>query len=247
MEVSVQDRGADEKGVYTFCYAEDRPDLAPYSGPDWCCYWWKNADIENYLKTAGSLETIGRTQPTTDKAGWVGNIYSPMADVPEFKTRPLLKEMGDKNPSLMEIIHVSPVGGQIVSVQNYMTLEDQVRRYKFLIDIGGNGYSGRFKMLLWSGRPVLLVKRRYIEYFYKHLVPYQHYIPVKEDLSDLLEQVQWCRSHPQQASEIGANALLFAKEHFSLENILRNVHATAMACHHYQKSKTTNHPKPSQA
>jgi len=241
VQVSVQDRGCDEKGVYTFCYAEDRPDLAPYSGPDWCCYWWKTADIDNYLKTAGLLETIGKTKPTTEKAGWVGNIYSPLADVPEFKTRPLLKKMGDKNPSLMEVIHVSPIGGEIVSVPNYMTLEDQVRRYKYLIDIGGNGYSGRFKMLLWTGRPILLVKRRYIEYFFKHLVPYQHYIPVKEDLSDLVQQIHWCRTHPQEVSEIGANALLFAKQHFRLENILQNVYTTATACRDYHKKKKNSH------
>ena len=237
VEISVQDRGSDDKGVYTFCYAEDRPDLAPYSGPDWCCYWWKNANINNYLVMASLLETIGKTRSTTEKAGWVGNIYSPLGDVPESRTRPLLKTIAEKNPSLLEAIHVSPVDGQIVQVPHYMTLEDQVRRYRYLIDIGGNGYSGRLKMILWSGRPILLVKRRYIEYFYKHLIPYQHYIPVKEDLSNLIVQVQWCRSHPKEASQIGANALLFAKKHFSLEKMLENVYLTLVACRNYREMK----------
>lgn len=241
VQISIQDRGSDEKGVYTFCYPDDSPDLAPYCGPDWCCYWWKTANINNYLVTARLLETMGKQKPTTKKAGWVGNIYSPLADVPESKTRPLLKKIAEKNPSILEAIHVSPVNGQIVQVPNYMTLDDQVRRYKYLIDIGGNGYSGRLKMLLWTGRPILLVKRRYIEYFYKDMVPFQHYIPVKEDLSDLVQQIQWCRSHPKEASQIGENALLFAKKTFSLEQMLESVYLTLVACRDYHKNNISSY------
>lgn len=240
VEVSVQDRGSEDLGVYTFCYPEDRPELAPFSGPDWCFYWWKSANIHNYLATSMLLETIGKTPASTEKAGWVGNVKSPLSDVPEFKTRPLLKEMAEKNPSLLEVIHVAPIDGQInENNQDYLTLEEQISRYKYLIDIGGNGYSGRLKMILWSGRPVLLVQRRYIEYFYKDLIPYEHYIPVKEDLSDLLQQIEWCRSHPQKASTIGKNALTFARHHFALEKILENVFKVMVSCRDYQSTKKT--------
>lgn len=238
VEVSVQDRGADALGVYTFCHPADRPDLAPYSGPDWCCYWWKSANITNYLETARSLEKIGQSPPLTRKAGWVGNIHSPLPDVPEFKTRPLLQTIAQKNPSLLEVSHVPPTDGKIgPKIKDYMTLEDQVRRYACLVDIGGNGYSGRLKLILWSGRPVLLVERRYIEYFFQDLVPYRHYIPVKEDLRDLVQKLRWCHSHPEEASQIGRNALQFAKEHFTLEKILYRVFLTATACRNYKASQ----------
>lgn len=236
--ISTQDRGAGEYGVYTFCYPADRPDLSFYSGPDWCCYWWWSANIPNYLTLAHSLEQKGSTKPMTQKAGWVGNINSPLPDVPEHRTRPLLQEFAKQHPHLLESIHVSPVDAHVnTTVRNYRSLEQQVERYQYLIDIGGNGYSGRLKMIMWSGRPILLVQRRYIEYFYKDLIPYHHYIPVREDLSDLIEQIQWCRRNRAKTLEIGRNSQQFARKHFHLKTILESVHRTLLHCHQWKHIK----------
>ena len=101
----------------------------------------------------------------------------------EHITRPLLKKIGDENPNLFDIVQVSSVHDS-----TYISLP-QLTKYKYLIDIGGNGYSGRLKYLLYSNRPLLIVDRDSIEYFYNDLIPYIHYIPIKIDLSDLLEQV----------------------------------------------------------
>lgn len=78
--------------------------------------------------------------------------------------------------------------------------------YRFLIDIGGNGYSGRLKLLLFSRHPLLIVDRDYIEFFHSSLVPYVHYVPVKMDLSDLLEKARWIRDNYEKRLEIAANA-----------------------------------------
>lgn len=238
VNISTQDRGSDEYGVYTFCYPAERPDLQPYSGPDWCFYWWRSAQIPNYIVLSKSLEKNGQSKAITNKAGWVGNIYSPLPDVPEYGTRPLLKKIADNHPDLLEVLHVSPVDAQVNNkVKNYRTLEEQVRRYKYLIDIGGNGYSGRLKMIMWSGRPILLVQRRYVEYFYKDLIPYQHYIPIREDLNDLVKQIKWCRKNPMKATEIGNNCKEFAKQQFNLEKILENVNKTVIQCKNVKSSK----------
>lgn len=237
VEISTEDRGTDRLGVYTFCYPEDRPELARYCGPDWSCYWWKDANISNFLETAKILEKVGKKKPATTKAGWVGNISSPLSDVPEFHTRPLLYKIAKQNPQIMEAIHVSPVNNIIdKETKNYLTLGEQVARYSYLIDIGGNGYSGRLKYLLWTGRPLLIVKRKYIEYFHADLIPYHHFIPVKEDLSDLVVQIEWCRLYPEKTAMIAVNALEFARKKFSLHNILRDVFHTLTLCAQYKKS-----------
>jgi len=76
--------------------------------------------------------------------------------------------------------------------------------------VEGRGYSARLKILLFSGRPVLLQERAWCEWWHFELVAFEHYIPVKEDLSDLLEMVSWARDHPEEADKIAKAAKLFA-------------------------------------
>lgn len=239
VDIYTGDRGYEQMGIYTFCYPQDKPELLPYCGPDWCFYWWKSGNILNYMKEVKYLQEVGSEPPLTEKAGWVGNIHSPLRDVPEYKTRPLLYEIAKSNPSSLEVVHVQPMNGEISkNNDNYQSQGSQVKRFKYLIDIGGNGYSGRLKMLMWSQRPILLVDRRYVEYFHKDLVPYKHFVPVHKDLSNLMEQIQWCNQHPQETHAIAQNALRYAQQHFKLEEILRNVHETSKRCVDYKKKQT---------
>jgi hypothetical protein len=46
---------------------------------------------------------------------------------------------------------------------------------------------------------------------------YVHYVPVNEDLSDLVEKLEWAKAHDQEAKEIAANAHQFACEHIAQE------------------------------
>ena len=94
---------------------------------------------------------------------------------------------------------------------------DLVKKYAFLIDIEGIGYSGRLKFLLWSQRPVLLVERPYKEYFFKDLIAWTHYIPVKRNLSDLFFKMNWCLKNKSRVAKIAANALEFSKKHLTRE------------------------------
>jgi len=73
------------------------------------------------------------------------------------------------------------------------------------------------KYFLWSNRPVLLVDRPYKEYFFEHLKEWEHYIPVKRNLSDLMPKIVWCFKNPEKAKEIAANALEFSKTHLTRE------------------------------
>ena len=113
----------------------------------------------------------------------------------------------------------------------YMTIPDLVKRYAVLIDVEGVGFSARVKYLLWSHRPLLLVERPYKEYFFEYLKEWVHYIPVKRDLSDLVERAQWCMDHYDEAVKIAEQAYQFAKEHLTREacykkwdDIIMNAH-----------------------
>ncbi|KAJ7735937.1 glycosyl transferase family 90-domain-containing protein [Mycena metata] len=73
--------------------------------------------------------------------------------------------------------------------------------YKYLLDVDGMTYSGRFLGILRSGGLVFKATV-FEEYFNDWIRPYEHYIPVLPDLSDLLQKVEWARAHDAEARMI---------------------------------------------
>lgn len=53
----------------------------------------------------------------------------------------------------------------------------------------------------------------YFEHFYNDLQPYVHYIPIKADLSDLLEKIRWAKAHDNEVRKIGAQGRGYAVNH----------------------------------
>ena len=66
--------------------------------------------------------------------------------------------------------------------------------YMAVLDMDGNSWSSRFGTLLCHNSVVIKIEPKYVEYFYSDLGPWTHYIPVKDDLSDLHENVAWALS-----------------------------------------------------
>lgn len=80
-------------------------------------------------------------------------------------------------------------------------------QYKYVVDIDGNSnaFSGLFCSLL-GGSCVLKVGSvgPYRQWYYDDLVPWLNYVPVRADLSDLAEIIDWVRTHDAQVAEIAA-------------------------------------------
>jgi hypothetical protein len=100
--------------------------------------------------------------------------------------------------------------------KEYMSMEDQARKYKYVVYIEGNcGWADRLKTQLALGMTILLQENFCHEFFLPLLRPWVHYIPVQNDLSDLVDKLRWAHSHPTEAREIGLNAAEFAHRHLS--------------------------------
>ena len=54
---------------------------------------------------------------------------------------------------------------------------------------------------------MLKMESQYREHFYRHLEPFQHYVPVRGDLSDLTERIEWARRNDAEAKTIAENAV----------------------------------------
>lgn len=85
-------------------------------------------------------------------------------------------------------------------------------RYQLLIDIDGNSNSWPgFFMKLGSGSCVLKVSSKYnfFQWYYRHLRPWKHYVPVENETADLEEKVRYLIANETVAEEIATNSCDF--------------------------------------
>lgn len=92
--------------------------------------------------------------------------------------------------------------------------------YKYTINVDGHVSAFRLSLELESGMCVLLVDSPYKIWYKTLLKPYEHYIPVKRDLSDLLSQIKWCKENDEKCRKISKNAKKFALKYLSKDGIL---------------------------
>lgn len=123
-----------------------------------------------------------------------------------------------KNTPYFDTIHSD------LPLVDFVGVEEQAS-YKYIINIDGHVSAYRLSMELSMGCCILLVQSKF-RLWYSHLLkPWVHYVPVKEDCSDLLEQIQWCVNNDDRAREIAQNAREFYDKHLSKMGMLQYLQA----------------------
>tara|TARA_B100000927_G_scaffold220651_1_gene180591 strand:+ start:1032 stop:1886 length:855 start_codon:yes stop_codon:yes gene_type:complete len=169
----------------------------------------------NLFYTKNYFLNINNNNYKYNKVGWYGNINVTNRT---NNNRKKLLNIGNNNKDLFDIIHVDSY-----TKTNFKSIIDIMKDYSILLDIEGGGYSARLKYLLFSNKPLLVVDRPYKEFFFKNLKEYIHYIPVKRDLSDLIEKTNWILNNYNESLYIANNALEFAKTYLSEEYVYRHI------------------------
>ena len=92
--------------------------------------------------------------------------------------------------------------------------------FKYLIDVDGNASTySRFFWILLSNCMPLKVESNFMQWYYVGLTPYYHYLPVKEDSSNLAQQIQWAIDHDSQAAQMANNSQAFAKQYLDEDGV----------------------------
>jgi len=91
-------------------------------------------------------------------------------------------------------------------------------KYKYIINIKGNSAAYRLPYLFYLKSVVIIVETKYKLWFENLLVPFEHYIPVKEDLSDLIEKINWLKQNDNKAKEIATNGYNLVKNYIHNKN-----------------------------
>ncbi|XP_026231372.1 protein O-glucosyltransferase 2 isoform X2 [Anabas testudineus] len=92
-------------------------------------------------------------------------------------------------------------------------------KYKYQINIDGTVAAYRLPYLLAGDSVVLKQDSAYYEHFYNELRAWEHYIPIRADLGDLLEKIQWAREHDEEVKKIALAGQQFARSHLMGDNI----------------------------
>ncbi|NGX32219.1 MAG: hypothetical protein K1060chlam4_00260 [Candidatus Anoxychlamydiales bacterium] len=98
---------------------------------------------------------------------------------------------------------------------------DQIK-YKYLLSIDGNAFSGSFFWQLFSNSVVLKNSSNYLEWYYSGVKSDKHYLEFDSD-KDLISKIHWLKDNDKKAKKISENANVFANENLTNEATLAYV------------------------
>ncbi len=84
---------------------------------------------------------------------------------------------------------------------------------KFAIDIDGHANTwSNFLVRMLFGCCILKVDSQFgfRQWYYDRLKPFEHFIPIRADMTDFAEKIDWARTHDREAREIAAAGQRFA-------------------------------------
>lgn len=118
-------------------------------------------------------------------------------------------------------------GDNLKTVLNLLSPEERKRiseadhlKYKYLITIDGNTCPWvRVPWIMLSNSVLVKQETANTEWFYSALQPYVHYIPVRKDLTDIFNKIEWMRNHDEEVRQISANAQNFVRNNLMPEDI----------------------------
>jgi hypothetical protein len=186
--------------VLSYCYQGDDNSRCV---PDFVFDHWRQTHIFDYNITMREIAEAGLEPPETNLLGWRGAYSHP--------NRRHLSRFTDPNLyDIQEVQWTRTALDKPSYCSNFVSLVDAARKWRYIIDVEGQGLSGRVKLHLFGRRVLFLQERPFKEWWYPEFEPWVHYVPVASDLSDLEEKLDLIRSDSKLEDEIRFNAYDFA-------------------------------------
>lgn len=163
-------------------------------------FWRGATSSRNYSYELSNLDKIARLRLVT-----LSSLYPELIDA-KFSITTLNDDMSQ---FLNMIDGIKPV----VKSPEHLP-------YKYLISVDGMTASWlRIPWILYSDSVLVKQESSIIQWFYPALKPYVHYVPVKEDLSDLFQQIEWMINNDDAVKQISINATKFIESQLMPKNI----------------------------
>ena len=159
-------------------------------------------------------------------------IGSPLMNESNCKifSRYCLCELSQNYPTLIDakfthLVDLDPAFALIKYFEgNWLSFEEQFN-YKYHILVNGNAspYSASCWKLFTNS--LIFIPTSYVFQWYSAAMkPYVHYIPVNENLSDLVKKIQWAQKHDLECERLAKNCRKFAINNLQREHSLQYIH-----------------------
>ena len=120
-------------------------------------------------------------------------------------------EMIEINKKPLEDIYESD------SKKYFLTTEQQAQ-YKYIVNVDGHVQAFRLSFELSLGSVILYTDDSpYYTWFSRALQPWVHYVPIKSNLEDLFEKIEWCQRNDLRCQQIAQNARKFYENFINKE------------------------------
>ena len=106
-----------------------------------------------------------------------------------------------------------------------LTRQEQ-SEYKYILNIEGYVSAFRLSSEMHMNSVILICQSDYKMWYSNLLVEYEHYIPVKKDLSDLIDQIKWCIKNDKKCEKIAKNSMDFQKKYLSKDALFDYIQKT---------------------
>ena len=175
--------------------------------------------FQHGLRSHFIIENLPKWENRISQIIWRGSgSRRSLGGVPTFKRREIVSKLIDNSAA------------DVKFVDNWIYPSDEVPQnwicdfttywhfcnYKMVLIVDGNGISSAHTWCFGIGAVPLLVTNN--TFWFSHLlVPFENYIPVKYDLSDLEEKIEWVLENDEEAKNIAERAAAFAYRVFTPE------------------------------
>ena len=132
------------------------------------------------------------------------------------------------SPTLFQAVEKEKLFAPFVSKKEHL-------EYKYLPDLDGHMCSS--PGLLWrllSDSLTLKQESDQIQWFHGALEPYRHYLPISNDMSDVVKKIKWAETHEVEVLEMIKNAQDFVLDHLLYEDCYRYLYLVLQKYASYQ-------------
>lgn len=125
-----------------------------------------------------------------------------------------LQIIGEEHPGLIDFRNTDDGSGRI-------SMEEQEKLFKYIISVEGfGGWADRLSELLFYDVALMVQEHPCKEWYEEMFFPFQHFIPVSNNLDNLLGRIQWAEHHPRAVEDMIRSKIIQAKRVLSKQGII---------------------------
>ena len=131
--------------------------------------------------------------------------------------------------SQREYFYSDAVPKDNIYAPSWIEKEDMVK-YKYILDI--DGHTSTWDATAWklnSGSVILKTATCWGQWFYDQYKEWTHYVPIKDDFTDLQEKYSWCESNQAACETMVENCKKLFQEIYRFHNVMQYVENTVFS------------------